>query len=61
MKAELRRGIAEREKELKQMKAALAAFDGGTEQPRRVLSKAAREKIADAQRKRWAKVKAAKG
>lgn len=47
------------EKDLDRINTALIALNGGKKRPGRVLSKEARERIADAQRLRWAKVRKA--
>ncbi len=52
----MKRDRAEHVREIAKLDAALAAL-GKTVGPRRVLSAEARERIAAAQRKRWAKVR----
>jgi len=61
--SQLRKERSSLEGELKQVDAALSILgrlNGKASPPKRVLSAAARRKIAAAQRARWAKVKAAK-
>jgi hypothetical protein len=56
----MKRDRAQHVREIAKLDAALAALGSNGAGPRRTLSAAARKKISDAQKKRWAKAKKAK-
>jgi hypothetical protein len=63
--ASLRAEYSRLQNEMQRVKKALDALGGGSgasaaKRPKRVLSKEARRRIAEAQRQRWAKVRKAK-